>query len=61
MAERRVTKTAALDLTLAAALWGGMYVVSAETFDAVPPATLSLLRLVLGVAVLALVAALRGE
>jgi len=60
MAERRVTKTAALDLTLAAALWGGMYVVSAETFDAVPPATLSLLRLVLGVAVLALVAALRG-
>ena len=61
MAERRVTKTAAFDLTLAAALWGGMYVVSAETFDAVPPATLSLLRLVLGVAVLALVAALRGE
>jgi drug/metabolite transporter (DMT)-like permease len=61
MAERRVTKSAALDLTLAAALWGGMYVVSAETFDAVPPATLSLLRLVLGVAVLALVAALRGE
>jgi len=61
MAERRVTKSAALDLTLAAALWGGMYVVSAETFDAVPPATLSLLRLVLGVAALALIAALRGE
>ncbi|MFM9128819.1 MAG: hypothetical protein ACKOPF_03045 [Candidatus Limnocylindrus sp.] len=38
-----------------------MYVVSAETFDAVPPATLSLLRIVLGVAALALVAALRGE
>jgi drug/metabolite transporter (DMT)-like permease len=61
MPERRVTKVAAFDLTLAAALWGGMYVVSAETFDAVPPATLSLLRLVLGVAALALVAALRGE
>jgi len=61
MPERRVTKAAAFDLTLAAALWGGMYVVSAETFDAVPPATLSLLRLVLGVAALALVAALRGE
>jgi drug/metabolite transporter (DMT)-like permease len=61
MPERRVTKAAALDLTLAAALWGGMYVVSAETFDAVPPATLSLLRLVLGVAALALIAALRGE
>ena len=61
MPERRVTKAAALDLTLAAALWGGMYVVSAETFDAVPPATLSLLRLVLGVAALALIATLRGE
>jgi drug/metabolite transporter (DMT)-like permease len=61
MPERRVTNAAAFDLTLAAALWGGMYVVSAETFDAVPPATLSLLRLVLGVAALALVAALRGE
>jgi len=61
MPERRVTKAAAFDLTLAAALWGGMYVVSAETFDAVPPATLSLLRLALGVAALALIATLRGE
>ncbi|MFM8915179.1 MAG: DMT family transporter [Candidatus Limnocylindrus sp.] len=61
MPERRVTTSSALDLALAAALWGGMYVVSAETFDAVPPATLSLLRIVLGVAALALVAALRGE
>ena len=61
MSERRVTRAATLDLTLAAVLWGGMYVVSAETFDAVPPATLSLLRIVLGVAALALVAALRGE
>lgn len=61
MSERRATKSAAVDLALAAVLWGGMYVVSAETFDAVPPATLSLLRLVLGVAVMVLVAAIRGE
>lgn len=61
MPDRRVTKAATADLALAAALWGGMYVVSAETFDAVPPATLSLLRLVLGVAVLVLVATLRRE
>lgn len=61
MPERRITRTATFDLAVAAALWGGMYVVSAETFAAIPPATLSLLRLVLGVAALALVAALRGE
>jgi len=40
---------------LAAALWGGMYVVSRLTFDAIPPITLGLLRLLIGVAVLALV------
>lgn len=61
MPERRVTKAATFDLALAAALWGGMYVVSAETFDAVPPATLSLLRLVLGVAALVLLATVRRE
>jgi drug/metabolite transporter (DMT)-like permease len=40
---------------LAAALWGGMYVVSRLTFDSIPPITLGLLRLLIGVAVLALV------
>ena len=40
---------------LAAALWGGMYVVSRLTFDSIPPITLGLVRLLIGVAVLALV------
>jgi drug/metabolite transporter (DMT)-like permease len=40
---------------LAAALWGGMYVVSRLTFDSIPPITLGLLRLLIGVAVLGLV------
>jgi drug/metabolite transporter (DMT)-like permease len=40
---------------LAAALWGGMYVVSRLTFDTIPPITLGLLRLLLGAAILALV------
>ncbi len=44
-----------LDLLAAAALWGGMYVVSAGTFDTIPPLTLGVLRLVVGVAVLAAV------
>lgn len=61
MSERRVTKGATLDLAVAAALWGGMYVVSAETFNVIPPATLSLLRLLLGVAALVLIAVLRRE
>jgi len=61
MPERRVSRAAAVDLAIAAALWGGMYVVSAETFAAIPPATLSLLRLAIGVAALAAFAALRGE
>lgn len=39
---------------LAAALWGGMYVVSRLTFDTIPPITLGLLRLLVGTAVLAL-------
>lgn len=43
----------AADLLAAAALWGGMYVVSAATFSRVPPVTLGLLRLAVGVAVLA--------
>jgi drug/metabolite transporter (DMT)-like permease len=61
MPERRATRAATTDLAIAAALWGGMYVVSAETFAAIPPATLGLLRLALGVAALAAFAALRGE
>ena len=40
---------------LAAALWGGMYVVSRLTFDSIPPITLGLLRLLIGVTVLGLV------
>ena len=40
---------------LAAALWGGMYVVSRLTFDSIPPITLGLLRLLIGVAVLGVV------
>jgi len=37
---------------LAAALWGGMYVVSKWGFDAVPPVTLAFLRVSLGAVVL---------
>ena len=37
---------------LAASLWGGMYVVSRLTFDAIPPITLGLVRLLVGLAVL---------
>jgi drug/metabolite transporter (DMT)-like permease len=33
---------------LAACLWGGMYVVSRASFDAIPPITLGLLRVVIG-------------
>lgn len=51
---RRVTFAAAFDLVAAAALFGGMYVVSAATFHAVPPLTLAVLRLIVGVAALAL-------
>jgi drug/metabolite transporter (DMT)-like permease len=56
---RAPSRGAALDLLAAAALWGGMYVVSAGTFDAIPPLTLGVLRLAIGVAVLAV--AFRGR
>jgi drug/metabolite transporter (DMT)-like permease len=59
VAARAQSRGAALDLLAAAALWGGMYVVSAGTFDAIPPLTLGVLRLVVGVAVLAV--AFRGR
>ena len=61
VATRVVSRAATADLAIAAALWGGMYVVSAETFAAIPPATLGLLRLAIGVAALATFAALRSE
>jgi drug/metabolite transporter (DMT)-like permease len=44
-----------LDLVAASALWGGMYVVSAATFDAIPPVTLAVLRILVGCGVLLLV------
>jgi drug/metabolite transporter (DMT)-like permease len=55
IAARTASRGPVLDLLAAAALWGGMYVVSAGTFDAIPPLTLGVLRLVIGVAVLAAV------
>lgn len=45
----------------AAALWGGMYVVSKVLLDIIPPFTLLSLRLVLGVAVLCVPLARRGK
>ena len=45
----------ALGPLLAAGLWGGMYVVSKWGFDAIPPVTLSFLRLLLGAATLLVV------
>jgi drug/metabolite transporter (DMT)-like permease len=56
---RRASRNATLSLVVAAALWGGMYVVSAGTFDRVPPVTLCVLRLVVGLGVL--LVAFRGR
>ena len=61
MQQRQASPSAVADLALAAALWGGLYVVSAAAFSSVPPATLTLLRLALGVGVLTLFGRLRGE
>jgi drug/metabolite transporter (DMT)-like permease len=44
----------------AAAIWGGMYVVSKVVLDVIPPFTLLVLRLVLGFLALALVILFRG-
>ena len=44
----------------AAAIWGGMYVVSKVVLDVIPPFTLLVIRLVLGFLALALVIWLRG-
>jgi drug/metabolite transporter (DMT)-like permease len=53
------SRTAVVDLLAAAALWGGMYVVSAATFDRIPPVTLAVARVAVGAAVL--VVAFRGR
>ncbi len=45
----------------AAAIWGGMYVVSKVVLDVIPPFTLLTLRLVLGILSLGLVIALRPK
>lgn len=44
----------------AAAIWGGMYVVSKVVLDVIPPFTLVTLRLLLGILTLAIVLATRG-
>src|SRR5512140_2148827 len=44
----------------AAAIWGGMYVVSKVVLDVIPPFTLLVIRLVLGFLALALVILARG-
>jgi drug/metabolite transporter (DMT)-like permease len=56
---RTASRGATLDLLVAAGLWGGLYVVSAGTFDKVPPITLNVLRLAVGLGVL--LVALRGR
>jgi len=56
---RAASRGPVVDLLAAAALWGGMYVVSAATFSAIPPLTLGVLRLVIGVVVL--LAVFRGR
>jgi drug/metabolite transporter (DMT)-like permease len=52
---------AALAALAAAALWGGMYVVSKDTFSRIPPVTLGALRLLVAGATLAVVLGARGR
>ena len=59
-AHTRGSRAPAASLAAAASLWGGLYVISAATFEAIPPATLTLIRLALGVAVLLAFGRLRG-
>jgi drug/metabolite transporter (DMT)-like permease len=47
-APARVRGLVGLAPLLAACLWGGMYVVSRASFDAIPPITLGLLRVIIG-------------
>lgn len=51
---------ASLAALAAAALWGGMYVISKDTFARIPPLTLFTIRLIVGGGALALFLALRG-
>ena len=51
----------ALAALAAAALWGGMYVVSKDTFSRIPPVTLGALRLLVAGAALALILGTRGS
>ena len=52
--------SAAVAALAAAALWGGMYVVSKDTFDAIPPITLGAIRLAVAAPALLLVLVRRG-
>ncbi len=54
------TATGIISGTLAAAIWGGMYVVSKWVLDVIPPFSLLSLRLLLGLAGLGAVAVWRG-
>jgi drug/metabolite transporter (DMT)-like permease len=51
----------ALAALAAAALWGGMYVVSKDTFSRIPPVTLGALRLLVAGAALVLILGTRGH
>ncbi len=58
-AEPRSVAAGAIDLAIAAGLWGGLYAISSATFSTIPPITLNALRLAVGVAVLLIV--FRGD
>jgi drug/metabolite transporter (DMT)-like permease len=61
MPSARSRTDAAVSALGAAALWGGMYVVSKDTFDRVPPITLGALRLLVAGAALSLILGVRGR
>lgn len=60
VASRVAAPGAIIDLSLAAALWGGMYVISAATFASIPPALLALVRLAIGATLLLVWSSLRS-
>lgn len=51
----------ALYLTIAASIWGGMYVVSKYVLDYIPPLTLLVMRLAIAGVLLGTIMAVRGE
>ncbi|WP_136602338.1 DMT family transporter [Salinigranum halophilum] len=61
MSSRARRNAYALFPLAAAALWGGMYVVSAWGFSRIPPVTLGFLRVAIGAATLLAVVRLRGH